>query len=312
MFRLTRSASETPPKATDENPTAATAAEPDPKAEAAAALEANHRFLNRHVLGPPLHIDVDATPDQMAGLVARIEENWRRFGETEPYWSVIANPAFRAQRIEETRADFFRTGEQTVERVEAALARAAIRLPEDARILDYGCGVGRVSAAFARRGYRVTGVDISAEHLALAAEHCQGLPVDLVRIERLAEIDTLPECDLFFSTIVLQHNPPPVIAEILARALHRVAPGGAAWFQVPTYLTGYRYDLEQDLAATEAGQMELHVLPQAAVFDRLAAAGFVPREIRFNNAVGNAACESSVFVATRSAVRPPAPETEPR
>ncbi|WP_237705115.1 methyltransferase domain-containing protein [Thermococcus zilligii] len=34
------------------------------------------------------------------------------------------------------------------------------RLPAGAKILDVGCGVGRHSIELARRGYRVTGVDI--------------------------------------------------------------------------------------------------------------------------------------------------------
>jgi len=40
---------------------------------------------------------------------------------------------------------------------------------------------------------------------------------------------------------VLQHNPPPLIAMILARLLAGLAPGGVAYFQVPVWLPGYRF-----------------------------------------------------------------------
>ena len=42
--------------------------------------------------------------------------------------------------------------------------------PPPARILDLGCGTGWTSQFFARRGYRVTGQDISSEALALARD----------------------------------------------------------------------------------------------------------------------------------------------
>jgi len=41
-----------------------------------------------------------------------------------------------------------------------------LNLPPGSRILDMGCGTGRHAVALAKRGYRVTGVDISAGMLA--------------------------------------------------------------------------------------------------------------------------------------------------
>lgn len=55
-------------------------------------------------------------------------------------------------------------------------ARSSIRrfvrdLPPNARILDFGCGDGRWSAALAQRGHQVTAVDYSHEALRLARKH---------------------------------------------------------------------------------------------------------------------------------------------
>jgi len=41
-----------------------------------------------------------------------------------------------------------------------------LRLPPSSRILDIGCGTGRHAVELARRGYKVTGVDISSGMLA--------------------------------------------------------------------------------------------------------------------------------------------------
>jgi SAM-dependent methyltransferase len=295
-------------------PAAAPAPAPSPKAadeEARARRREGYRFETRHRAAPPIRVDVDAAAEDLARLVARVEATWSAYGEADAHWSVLTEERFRSGRIAETREDFYRTGEHSVARLEALLARHGLSLGALGHVTDYGCGVGRVAAAIARRGPAVAAVDISAGHLALAAEHLveQGLDrVETRRIARLAEIDGLPETDLFFSTIVLQHNPPPVIAEILRRALARVRPGGLACFQVPTYRTGYDYDLARDLAGAP-GAMEMHVLPQEAVFAALDHAGFVPLEVMADDLVGNPDFESRVFLARRRAAAAPDPET---
>jgi hypothetical protein len=86
--------------------------------------------------------------------------------------------------------------------------------------------------------------------------------------------------DLWFSRIVLQHNPPPVIAWLLRTAFDHLAPGGVAIFQVPTHCVGYRFDLRSYLAREGDPAMEMHVLPQPAVFALAAEAGLRVLEVR--------------------------------
>lgn len=60
------------------------------------------------------------------------------------------------------------------------------------RLLDLGCGTGRLLVPFARRGYTVLGVDLSAEMLAVAREKAAaaGAGVHLMRAN-LTELDGL-------------------------------------------------------------------------------------------------------------------------
>jgi 2-polyprenyl-3-methyl-5-hydroxy-6-metoxy-1,4-benzoquinol methylase len=59
----------------------------------------------------------------------------------------------------------------TLREVEFLLA--VLNLPSGSSILDIGCGTGRHSVELARRGYRVTGVDISSGMLAEAQKAAQ-------------------------------------------------------------------------------------------------------------------------------------------
>jgi 2-polyprenyl-6-hydroxyphenyl methylase/3-demethylubiquinone-9 3-methyltransferase len=60
----------------------------------------------------------------------------------------------------------------------AAAARPGAREP--LRVLDVGCGEGRLTAAIARAGFAVTGVDVAGEPLRRAREQHEGLDVRLV------------------------------------------------------------------------------------------------------------------------------------
>jgi len=65
----------------------------------------------------------------------------------------------------------------TLQEVEFAIRELALK-PGDA-ILDLGCGTGRHSIELARRGYRMTGVDLSAGMLAEAARQAQEAAVSV-------------------------------------------------------------------------------------------------------------------------------------
>ena len=65
-----------------------------------------------------------------------------------------------------------------------------LNLKDGARILDVGCGTGRHAVELARRGYRVTGVDLSSGMLAEAARAAEAAAVEVEYIHAdAAEFD---------------------------------------------------------------------------------------------------------------------------
>ena len=86
---------------------------------------------------------------------------------------------------------------------------AALR-PPGARVLDAGCGTGRVAIRLAEQGFHVVGLDVDDSMLAVAREQAPGLTWvsgDLVDTSRLLA-DQDP-----FDLVVLAGNVVPLVAE---------------------------------------------------------------------------------------------------
>ena len=102
------------------------------------------------------------------------------------------------------------------------------------RVLEIGCGVGRLLRPLAARVARVVGVDVSAGMLDRARDYCGGLPN--VHLELTdGSLDFLPDAgfDFVFSHIAFQHLPRKAYAERYFRDAFRVlAPGGIFRVQV--------------------------------------------------------------------------------
>lgn len=101
--------------------------------------------------------------------------------------------------------------------------------PRAARVLDAGCGPGRVGGALARRGHHVVGVDIDPVLIAAAQDDH---PDAQWRVADLAELDLASEgITGDFDVIVSAGNvmaflAPSTRREVLVRMRRHLAPGG--------------------------------------------------------------------------------------
>jgi 2-polyprenyl-3-methyl-5-hydroxy-6-metoxy-1,4-benzoquinol methylase len=107
------------------------------------------------------------------------------------------------------------------------------------RLLDFGCGVGRLARPLARRGYRIVAADVSPQMLAHCARYCEGLAgIEYVLSDGwgVGEV-AAGSLDGAYSCYVFQHMPSLAMAQAVMVDLYRVIrPGG--WCKIQTVDTG--------------------------------------------------------------------------
>ncbi len=157
-------------------------------------------------------------------------------------------------------------------------------------ILDMGCGAGRHSVELARRGFRVTGVDISAGMLAQAAGAADvaGVSVtwikaDATRYRAGHRFDAaICLCEGAFSLLTLADDPLKHDLAILGNIQAALKPGGCFLL---TALNGLRKIREHDQEDVTSGAFDplttsdLFTMEEGEVSVMVRERGYVPSEL---------------------------------
>jgi SAM-dependent methyltransferase len=237
----------------------------------------------------PLDVEWQVSPDANAALLARVSETWRQLGEKRPYWSVLAGPEFQEEDTVERQQAFYDSGADDLRILLATLSRVGRRPEEFTVVFELGCGPGRVTSHLCKQFSHVIAAEISPSHLALARRALieQGAANVDLKCASATDFGMSEPFDLWFNRLVLQHNPPPLIAAILARALTLLRPRGLAVFQVPVYLADYRFRMDEYLKKPpDDWPFEMHLLPQSAILELARRASCRLLEIRQEDSAG--------------------------
>ncbi len=260
-----------------------------------------HALPTFHPMPLPVHhIDVRVDASQLAAAIAKVKAAWTHMGEERPHHSVLTNEAFLPQNLSQTIDHFWASGEREAAQV-LAVMRAHSHSAAGKVCVEYGCGVGRITGPLARHFASYYAYDISAAHLAEARKRVDSLGLTNVTLVQCADsfLSDLRPCDTFYSRIVFQHNPPPLMDALVRSALRALKPGGLGIFQLPTYADGYTFDFRQWLKDGHTLEMEMHCLPQRHVFQAIADSGCVPLEVCEDGSVGDPRFISNTFVVRR-------------
>jgi len=179
---------------------------------------------------------------QITRHLARMRRDWdRRARENARHYVVTGQERW-------TDAEFWQSGQLTLEEeVLNDLTNVCQgKDPKDMKVLEIGCGAGRVTRAFAGYFGEVYAVDISREMVRQARAAVAGFPnahvfrnngkdLNVVSSPWKVRLGLAPSLavDFAFSFMVFQHIPNRQIIENYVREAHRLLrPGGLFKFQV--------------------------------------------------------------------------------
>ena len=171
----------------------------------------------------------------------RMRRDWdRRARENARHYVVTG-------QHEWTDEEFFQSGQITLEEeiLNDLTNICQGKNPKEMKVLEIGCGAGRVTRAFAGFFGEVYAVDISAEMVRQAREAVAGFPNAHVFRNNGKDLGVVEgswlqrrrggplQVDFAFSFMVFQHIPSRDIVENYVREVHRLLkPGGLFKFQV--------------------------------------------------------------------------------
>ena len=200
--------------------------------------------------------------------IRELRDYWERLARRDPLWAILSDPSKKGRKW--NVVDFFETGRREISVLIYHIESLKIRfLRRD--VLDFGCGIGRLTQALAGYFDRVVGVDISETMIKLAKVfnrfeervcYLRNQGDDL----ELFEDQTF---DFVYTNIVLQHLRPEMTRRYLEEFRRTLRSGGLLIFQLPSHLQG------PDVVEKEVAPMNKEAYVSSI---RLEEASFPPQE----------------------------------
>jgi len=199
---------------------------------------------------------------------------WEAWAVQDPYYSVLTDPKFRATELTGlAREEFFASGCAHVAHVLGVCRQRLDPAFAPQRVLDFGCGVGRLMIPFAGVASEVVGMDIAPSMLEQARRNCDER--NLRNVILVPSDDNLSSAegrfDLVHTCIVLQHVEIARGRVLLAELVRRVRPGGCGAIHIT---------FAWDLHAQTFGQTPPAVVMPPDLSLREAAKRFVKNALR--------------------------------
>jgi ubiquinone/menaquinone biosynthesis C-methylase UbiE len=222
-----------------------------------------------------------------------LKRSWESLAQRDALAAILTDESKSGGRWDIT--EFMATGDAEIETVLQHLDAIGLHPDPGGAVLDFGCGVGRLTQALARRFQSCIGIDISQEMITQANTlnhygHCRYVA---------SATPQLPFADesfsFHYSNIVLQHVPRSYAVSYLREFTRVLAPGGVLVFGVqdsfaapdlPSLLTRIRHILHprsrvRGWFKRSGGEMQMHCLPERAVRQALGTATI--KDIRYTN-----------------------------
>lgn len=179
--------------------------------------------------GPHSPMDSYAPTDQ----IDDVREAWESLAQRDPLWAILSSPEKKGG--EWNRTEFFQTGVAQIDQLMQTLQYHEICVDTES-VLDFGCGVGRLSQALLRHFDSVFGVDVAPTMIRLAQELNKDPARCFYFLNQQEDLKLFRDRQFCFiySIIVLQHLPPGLAYKYLAEFVRLLRPNGLLVFQLPS------------------------------------------------------------------------------
>lgn len=205
-----------------------------------AALNATRKILKPN-LPPWAHKALRVAWYRLALPPARLFVRARELLGTD--YSVAPPGYILAQYGMNEPASFARTGEKKVAMIEHHLGELGLKIPADARILDFGTGSARALCAFHKHYPKATcyGCDLKADVIEWANRHRPELTVVKNEMQPPLRAD-LKDFDLVYALSVWTHMPEAACSAWLSHMHERMKPGGVLFLTIAEPSTAIALD----------------------------------------------------------------------
>lgn len=206
-----------------------------------------------------------------------LQRQWNDVGEEDPLYGVLTYRELRGGKWD-PRA-FFDTGEKEISELLDALKQHHKSPLEFGDALDFGCGVGRLTRALAKRFRSATGVDIAPAMISNAIALNKEIANATFTVNQTNNLAQFPtgSFDFIYSNIVLQHMPPSLAKGYILEFVRLIRPGGVAVFQLPVgpawTTRGALLRLLPAALVRLVRKRDMYAVSQAKVIDLVTSAG---------------------------------------
>ena len=159
---------------------------------------------------------------------------WDELGKKDPLWAVLSWD----EKIDNKwdRDEFFAIGKQEIIELFDYLSNLKISINKN-KVLDFGCGVGRLSQSLSKYFNEVNGVDISQSMIDKANEFNQYKNKCKYYLNKKDDLSIFADdsFDFIYSNITLQHIEPVYAKKYIKEFVRILNKGGIAVFQMPSH-----------------------------------------------------------------------------
>ena len=163
--------------------------------------------------------------------IEKLKKNWEALGDEDAYWAVLSEPSKINNKWD--LSEFYQTGLQRIQQLHREVREHRIQY---GKVLDFGCGPGRLTQALAVRSTSVVGVDISSSMIEKAKaynKYPEKVNYFVNSTPALPDFET-DTFDLVFSYITLQHIEPQYSTAYVKEFFRICKPGGHTLFNLPS------------------------------------------------------------------------------